>query len=220
MIFMGNEKGTKAYRAYDPVTRKVHITRDVVFDEEVQWDWGTEGDSSAQTTDEDVFKIEYMTQAGPEDGGTVEIPVTPAAASPRSGGAHGAHDGHEEAQQVDPDDLDADHDEDGPLRFRAVEDIIGPGSPPGLAVRDLGNQRLLMVSAEEPTSLAEAEQQACWRRAMEEELLAIEENNTWTLTELPQGRRAIGLKWVFKVKRDEAGKVVRHKAWLVVKGYA
>jgi hypothetical protein len=47
---------------------------------------------------------------------------------------------------------------------------------------------------------------------MEEELRAIEENRTWTLTKLPLGRRAIGLKWVFKVKKDEHGAVVRDKA--------
>jgi hypothetical protein len=34
MIFVGYERGTKAYRAYDPVGRRVHITRDVVFDED------------------------------------------------------------------------------------------------------------------------------------------------------------------------------------------
>jgi hypothetical protein len=56
------------------------------------------------------------------------------------------------------------------------------------------------VSAEEPASLAQAQKEACWPRAMEEELRLIEENCTWTLTELPQGRRAIGLKWVFKVR--------------------
>ena len=55
---------------------------------------------------------------------------------------------------------------------------------------------------------------------MTEELAAIEENKTWTLTNLPLGRKAIGLKWVFKVKRDEKGAIVRHKARLVVKGYA
>jgi hypothetical protein len=38
MIFVGYEKGTKAYRVYDPVTHKVHITCDVVFDEATQWD--------------------------------------------------------------------------------------------------------------------------------------------------------------------------------------
>jgi len=118
------------------------------------------------------------------------------------------------------DELDADHDDDVPLRFRAMDDVMGPGSPPGYAVRDLGDGRLLAVSAEEPASLAQAQKEACWRRAMEEELRSIEENRTWTLTELPQGQRAIGLKWVFKVKRDEHGAVVRHKARLVVKGYA
>jgi hypothetical protein len=101
-----------------------------------------------------------------------------------------------------------------------MDDVVGPGSAPGYAVPDLGNGRLLAVSAEEPRSLAQAQKEACWRRAMEEELRSIEENRTWTLTEHPQGRRAIGLKWVFKVKRDEHGAVVRHKARLVVKGYA
>jgi hypothetical protein len=38
MIFVGYERGTKAYMVYDPATRRVHITRDVVFDEEHQWD--------------------------------------------------------------------------------------------------------------------------------------------------------------------------------------
>lgn len=55
---------------------------------------------------------------------------------------------------------------------------------------------------------------------MEEELKSLEDNKTWSLTELPQGREAIGLKWVFKVKKDENGKIVGYKARLVVKGYA
>jgi hypothetical protein len=40
------------------------------------------------------------------------------------------------------------------------------------------------------------------------------------LADLPTDRRAIGLKWVFKVKRDADGNVVKHKVWLVVKGFA
>jgi hypothetical protein len=55
---------------------------------------------------------------------------------------------------------------------------------------------------------------------MEEELCAIKDDQTWTLTDLPTGWCAIGLKCVLKVKRDEHGVVVRHKARLVVKGYA
>ena len=55
---------------------------------------------------------------------------------------------------------------------------------------------------------------------MIKEMRSIEENRTLTLADLPQGRRAIRLKWVFKVKRDERGAVAKHKARLVVKGYA
>jgi hypothetical protein len=40
------------------------------------------------------------------------------------------------------------------------------------------------------------------------------------LADLAPGRRAIGLKWVFKVKRDEHGALANHKACLIVKGYA
>ena len=36
---------------------------------------------------------------------------------------------------------------------------------------------------------------------------------------MPPGHRAIGLKWVFKLKRNEEGEVVKHKARLVAKGY-
>jgi hypothetical protein len=55
---------------------------------------------------------------------------------------------------------------------------------------------------------------------MVDEVQSIEENKTWSLIELPTGRRAIGLKWVFKVKKNQLGEVIRHKVRLVVKGYA
>jgi hypothetical protein len=38
MIFVSYERVSKAYRAYDPITKRVHVTRDVVFDEQAQWD--------------------------------------------------------------------------------------------------------------------------------------------------------------------------------------
>jgi hypothetical protein len=39
MIFVGYEPGSAAYRCYDPNTKRVHISRDVVFDEEAMWKW-------------------------------------------------------------------------------------------------------------------------------------------------------------------------------------
>ncbi|BBN69587.1 hypothetical protein Prudu_1033S000100 [Prunus dulcis] len=54
---------------------------------------------------------------------------------------------------------------------------------------------------------------------MDEEIKYIEKNNTWELTELPQGYKTIGVKWVFKTKLNEKGEIHKHKACLVAKGY-
>jgi hypothetical protein len=89
-----------------------------------------------------------------------------------------------------------------------MSDLTGPAVQIGQVKRELANidgKHVFTVSAEEPASVGQAVREAPWRRAMEAELQAIEENRTWTLTELPPGRRAIRLKWVFEVKRDERG---------------
>jgi hypothetical protein len=39
MIFVRYEPGLAAYRCYDPKTRSVHVSRDVIFDEQAVWDW-------------------------------------------------------------------------------------------------------------------------------------------------------------------------------------
>lgn len=62
--------------------------------------------------------------------------------------------------------------------------------------------------------------EASWKEAMDAELASIRSNETWELAALPSGHKAIGLKWVFKVKKDPAGHVLKHKARLVAKGYA
>lgn len=75
-----------------------------------------------------------------------------------------------------------------------------------------------MLAGDEPTSVEHALKEQCWKDALKAELQSITEN-TWTLSELPHGQRAIGLKWVFKVKKDAAGKIMKHQARLVGKGY-
>lgn len=44
-------------------------------------------------------------------------------------------------------------------------------------------------------------------------------NDTWELVKLPEGRRAVGCKWIFKLKRHADGSIARYKGRLVVKGY-
>lgn len=58
-----------------------------------------------------------------------------------------------------------------------------------------------------------------WIEAMNEEMTALEENNTWELQRLPAGRQAIGCKWIFTNKTDANGNLIRYKARLVAKGF-
>ena len=39
MVFIGYEKGSKAYRVYDPFIGNIHLTRDVIFEEGCGWNW-------------------------------------------------------------------------------------------------------------------------------------------------------------------------------------
>jgi len=57
------------------------------------------------------------------------------------------------------------------------------------------------------------------RYIMDQEMQAIERNDTWELTMLPSGEKTIGVKWVFKTKFNENGEVDKYKARLVAKGY-
>ncbi|KAD6452986.1 hypothetical protein E3N88_07691 [Mikania micrantha] len=77
----------------------------------------------------------------------------------------------------------------------------------------------LLLSEGEPGNFKEAVGKKEWDKAMNEEIASIEKNKTWTLVDLPNGHRPIGLKWVFKIKKDAKGKITRHKARLVAKGY-
>ncbi|GAA0170722.1 transmembrane signal receptor [Lithospermum erythrorhizon] len=54
---------------------------------------------------------------------------------------------------------------------------------------------------------------------MQEELQALKINQTWTLVQLPRGKKPISSRWVFKLKRKSDGSVERYKARLVAKGY-
>jgi hypothetical protein len=54
---------------------------------------------------------------------------------------------------------------------------------------------------------------------MDEELKSIQDNNTWTLVDLPKDRNAIGCHWVFKVKQGDTMETSRYKARLVAQGF-
>nr|GEW38929.1 ribonuclease H-like domain-containing protein [Tanacetum cinerariifolium] len=70
-----------------------------------------------------------------------------------------------------------------------------------------------------PKTFWEASSSQHWVDAMNKEMDALYENNTWEIFELPVGRKAIGNKWVYKIKYKSSGEIDRYKARLVAKGF-
>lgn len=62
-MFLGVSQESKAYRLYDPVTDKVVISRDVIFDEEATWDWP----KGNQETQELIIEDEEPAQEEPQE---------------------------------------------------------------------------------------------------------------------------------------------------------
>ncbi|KAL0368078.1 UNVERIFIED_CONTAM: Retrovirus-related Pol polyprotein from transposon RE2 [Sesamum calycinum] len=72
---------------------------------------------------------------------------------------------------------------------------------------------------QEPRSCVQAMQHQAWIQAMDAEIQALEHNQTWDITPLPKDKKAIGSRWIYKLKLKPNGTVDRYKARLVAKGY-
>ena len=65
-----------------------------------------------------------------------------------------------------------------------------------------------------PKDVYEALSQPKWK-AVFEEIRALENNSTWTLKDLPTGKRTVGCKWILSIKHNANGSISRFKARLV-----
>lgn len=81
------------------------------------------------------------------------------------------------------------------------------------------NFALNITATTTPRDIHEALRSVEWKKAVLEELRALQKNNTWEVTELPKGKKTVGCKWVFTVKCKADGSIDRYKARLVAKGY-
>ncbi|GJR07314.1 putative ribonuclease H-like domain-containing protein [Tanacetum coccineum] len=75
------------------------------------------------------------------------------------------------------------------------------------------------LSQLEPSSVAQALNDPDWVEAMQEEMQQFVHQEVWKLVPLPEGKTAIGTKWILKNKRDAKGIVVRNKSRLVAQGH-
>jgi hypothetical protein len=77
-----------------------------------------------------------------------------------------------------------------------------------------------IIQEVEPTCFEQAIGNPKWDNAIDEEMAALDANATWELIALPKDKKAIGCKWVYKIKHNANGFVSKYKARLVAKGYA
>ncbi|GKB75227.1 retrotransposon protein, putative, ty1-copia subclass [Tanacetum coccineum] len=75
------------------------------------------------------------------------------------------------------------------------------------------------LTSVEPKNYKDALTQACWIEAMQEELNEFERLEVWELIPHPDKVMVITLKWIYKVKLDELGGILKNKARLVARGY-
>jgi hypothetical protein len=72
----------------------------------------------------------------------------------------------------------------------------------------------------EPTNYTKAARVPTWIDSMKLKIDSIKRNGTWRLIELLEDKKEIGVKWVFRTKFNLDGLIFKHKARLVVKGFA
>lgn len=215
MIFVGYADGRKAYRFLDPETDAVTISRDAKFVEDF---------SKAETIREVIPAI-----ASPEgrkavpEGNSVEfdvdrVPVVEAeeeATDDELDRENGDDADFSEFDTADESDFHGFPEEEYLRRSQRTT----RGKAPARLIEEVNSVRIQEES--EPKTFREA--MSCskkdqWKIAMEEELASHRDLKTWELVDPPQGKKVLGSRWVFKIKRNASGEPVKYKARLVAQG--
>lgn len=206
-ILLGFSEESKGYRLFNPATKKVVVSRDVVFEEMKGWRW--EGDQ-----DEPELKWSGDDQTWEEDesDGEEEPAINEIAEDTQAI----AREGRMVARQPQA------------IAREGKRQTKRPGYLSDYVTENEEEEdevnmvliNMVLTNSSDPTTFEEAQKSSKWIRAMDAEIESIEKNQTWVLTNLPKGSKCIGVKWIYKTKLNEFGDVSKHKARLVAKGYS
>jgi adenylate kinase family enzyme len=201
-IYLGSPRDELGFRLWDPATKKLVRSRDVVFYED--------------QTIHDIQSKKLKTIVVHNSGGDI-----PQMNYDRDQPTH--PDQMEQPDQIEQDQemhekpmADDDDDEmDQEPQLRRSTRSKKPSK------RYFSGEYVTLTDEGEPQSFMEAietDDKDKWMQAMQEELQSLKENQTYDLVKLPKGRRALKNKWVFKLKSRENNPNPRYKARIVVKG--
>ncbi|KAM1689023.1 hypothetical protein ACFX2K_036826 [Malus domestica] len=166
-IFIGYDSNSKGYKLYNLNNGNMVISRDVTFDEEGEWDFGSHaGDLSFFPQFEEENEQGMMEQTRKVQQESTTSPVSPTSTNHGSSPASSLSSGSLNEREVP--------------RTRSLRDLYE-------VAERLDNPTLFCLFADcEPVNFEEAVQDNKWRKAMDEEIEAIQKNDTWELAILPK----------------------------------
>nr|GEW79168.1 retrovirus-related Pol polyprotein from transposon TNT 1-94 [Tanacetum cinerariifolium] len=176
-VFFYVSKESKAYRLYDPVSNKIIVSRDVVFDEEASWDWEKSHKESV------LMNLDWGESKTLSDATTLV------------GTSNGAGI-----------DATTEHNEPGSTNVKegeintSSEDHSSSSSEEIPLVNDPQRQRQPPTWMQEYESGEAAQKNEKWRLAMDAEIEAIEKNDTWEMTNLPHGTKKAPRAWYSRIE--------------------
>ncbi|GKU96956.1 hypothetical protein SLEP1_g10137 [Rubroshorea leprosula] len=186
-IFLGVSDQSKAYRLYNPLTKKVIISRDVVFDEASTWSWTKK---SGQQIPADFENGEDLTMQNSEGQTSTDLEVS-----------------RQTVEEILPTEVEFSTEgslpatpkmESGtssrPQRKNRRPTWLEDYEVTDLPQDDVPVNHFALFVDYDPLTYEEAVKEEKWQKAMAEEIGSIERNQTWELTDLPKGHKTIGVK--------------------------
>ncbi|CAJ2641032.1 unnamed protein product [Trifolium pratense] len=215
-VFLGYGDGQKGYRCYNPINKKLYVSRHVVFLEHIPF-YSLSSDSHTPTRSELAHIDPFAFDDDISSDCTIENCRTDTIATPDTNAPSVPTAIQQPLATVDPTPSTTPSPR-YPCRDRKstqLPDFVYSTYSPSFA-----SFLTSIHNLSEPSSYKEAILDPLWQQAMAEELAALHKTNTWDLVPLPPGKRAIGSRWVYKIKTKSDGSVERYKARLVAKGFS
>lgn len=188
LVHLGTEPGSKAYRMFDPTSKRVVVSRDVIFDESKGWKWNNSVTDEGAPGEFSISFSDFSNQGIRED--VIE-----------EGESHEENSSNTKLEEDDTEqseseqsDAEQSNTEQGGLRRSTRISKTPSYQSDYILLGDAEGERLLLLINEEPWDFTEAVKDKVWKKACDDEIESIIKNNTWDLVELPEGAKAIGLK--------------------------